>query len=172
MTDLEPKVLGPIVPVSGHGTREMVNGFLRAHHYLRRGVPGWRVALTLRDSENELLLRGVVVVGTPSSRELMKRGFVEVTRLCAHAAPKNAASYLLGAAKRWAEPRGFSLVSYSDPGVGHSGTVYRTAGFTHAGKSKGGTWGNRPGHKQGREGPKDRWVWLNPGWKPKEEAPV
>ena len=50
MTAADPRVLGPIIPVSGHGTREMVNGFLRAHHYLRRGVPGWRVALTLRDS--------------------------------------------------------------------------------------------------------------------------
>ncbi len=151
--------LGPVIPVH---ERELVNGFLRVHHYFHRGVPGWRVALTLRDAQNELLLRGVVVIGTPSSRELMGQGFLEVTRLCAHEAPKNAASYLLGAAKRWARPRGFSLVSYSDPSVGHKGTVYRAAGFSHAGKSKGGTWGNRAGHRTEREGPKDRWVWLNP----------
>lgn len=158
--------LGPVVEVHD---RALVNGFLRSYHYLHRGVPGWRAALTLRDAETGLIVRGVVVIGTPSSRIMMGRRYLEVTRLCAKGAPKNAASYLLGAAKRWAGPRGYSLVSYSDPGVGHRGSVYRAAGFSPAGMSKGGSWGNRPGHKPGHEGPKDRWVWLAPA--PKEPTP-
>ena len=156
---LSTGTLGPVYEVHD---RALVNRFLLRYHYMHRGVPGWRCALTLRDRENELLIRGVIVIGTPCSRVRMKDGYLEVTRLCAAGAPKNAASYLLGHATRWAKQHGYRLVSYSDPSVGHTGTVYRAAGFHLEGKTKGGTWGNREGHLSDAQLPKDVWVWPPP----------
>lgn len=165
-------VLGPIIPISGTGSREMVNGFLRAHHYLG-GLPGWKVAGALRDPENDLVIRGVVILGFPASRILLQRGFIEIRRLClGPEAPKNAASYLLGWATRWAVANGYPrVVSYADPsasregcpGDKHRGRIYLAANFRFDGETKDhrtdGGWGGRPTRKTDHLGPKLRFIW-------------
>ena len=170
--------LGPVIPVSGPGTRELVNGWLRRHHYLG-GLPGWKYAAALRSAENELVWQGVVVVGTPASWVLAARGFLEVRRLAlADTAPKNAGSYLLGHVKRWAAANGHArLVSYADPKVSgprncpgneHRGTIYLAAGFAPDGMSRDHSREKPRGSRSGRSGaaylnghlgPKLRFVW-------------
>lgn len=164
--------LGPIIPLAGAGSRERVNGFLRAHHYLGQ-LPGWKVAGALRSPENELIVQGIVVLGSPASRVLGSRGFIEIRRLClGPAAPKNAGSYLLGWATRWAKANGFKrVVSYADPsasrercpGDKHRGRIYLAANFKFDGETKDhrfdGGWGGRPTRKVTHMGPKLRFIW-------------
>jgi GNAT superfamily N-acetyltransferase len=170
--------LGPVIPVSGSGSRELVNGWLRRYHYLG-ALPGWRYAAALRTLDNDLLWEGVVVVGTPASSVLARRGYLEVRRLALRAdAPKNAGSYLLGHVKRWARDQGISrLVSYADPSVRgprncpgneHRGTIYLAAGFRPDGLSKDHSRYSPGGSRQGRTGaayldghlgPKLRFIW-------------
>ena len=170
--------LGPIIPVGGPGTRELVNGWLRRYHYLGP-LPGWKYAAALRSPENDLIWDGVVVVGTPCSWVLAREGYQEVGRLALRpGAPKNAGSYLLGHVKRWARKSGVSrLVSYADPsahgpgncpGNEHRGTIYLAAGFRQDGLSRdssrvtiGGSRRGRNGARylSGHLGPKLRFVW-------------
>ena len=170
--------LGDIVPVSGRGSREWVNGWLRRYHYLG-ALPGWRYAAALRKPENDLLWDGVVVVGTPASWVLASRDFLEVRRLALRpGAPKNAGSYLLGHVKRWAARNGVPrLVSYADPaargptncpGNEHRGMVYVAAGFRSDGSSSDHSREKISGSRAGRRGaayltghlgPKLRFVW-------------
>lgn len=164
--------LGPIIPLSGPGSREIVNAFLRAHHYLGQ-LPGWKAAGALRAPDNDLIVQGIVILGSPASRVLGARGFIEIRRLCLGPdAPKNAASYLLGWATRWAAEHGFSrVVSYADPsasregcpGDKHRGRIYLAANFRPAGETKDhrydGGWGGRPTRKVTHMGPKLRFIW-------------
>ncbi len=173
--------LGRILPVTGRGTRELVNGWLRRYHYLGP-LHGWRYAAALRQADNDLLWEGVVVVGTPASFVLARRGYLEVRRLALRpGAPKNAGSYLLGHVKRWASNRGFArLVSYADPsargpkncpGNEHRGTIYLAAGFRRDGMSRDHSSGRVGGSRRGRVGAaylsghlgqKIRFVWEAP----------
>ncbi len=167
------ELLGPIIPVSGPGTRELVNGWLRRHHYLGQ-LPGWKLAAALRDPGNDLVWDGVVILGSPASRVLCQRGFIEVRRLALRpGAPKNAASKLLGYATRWASSNGYPrVVSYADPSVGragcpgdrHRGRIYLAANFRPDGQTKdhsrdGGWARSRPSRKLRHLGPKLRFVW-------------
>lgn len=173
--------LGPVIPVSGRGSRELVNGWLRRYHYLG-ALPGWKYAAALRAADNDLVWDGVVVVGTPASWVLAGRGFLEVRRLALRPdAPKNAGSFLLGHVKRWARANGVArLVSYADPsahgprncpGNEHRGTIYLAAGFRPDGSSRDHSReriaGSRTGrasaaYLQGHLGPKLRFVWEAP----------
>ena len=170
--------LGPIIPVMGQGTRELVNGWLRRYHYLG-GLPGWKYAAALRSPENDLIWDGVVVVGTPASSVLARKGYEEVRRVALRpGAPKNSGSYLLGHVKRWACRNGVSrLVSYADPsargpgncpGNEHKGTIYLAAGFRLDGVTRdrsraivGGSRRGRVGaaYLDGHLGPKLRFIW-------------
>ena len=164
--------LGPVIPVVGEGSRGFVNGWLRRHHYLG-GLPGWKHAAALRREGNDLLWEGIVVLGTPASRVLTAKGYIEVRRLALRlGAPKNSASRLLGYATKWAATNGYSkVVSYADPSVGrkgcpgdkHRGRIYLAANFRHDGEtrdhSRDGGWGSRPTRKTEYLGPKLRFVW-------------
>jgi hypothetical protein len=143
------------------------------------GLPGWAIVGALRDPDNELLIRGVVVLGTPASRVLTERGYIEIRRLClGPGAPKNAASYLLGWATRWAVTNGYSMVvSYADPGAHregcpgdkHRGRIYLAANFRFDGETRDhstdGGWGTRPTRKTTHMGSKLRFVWEAPSAK-------
>ncbi len=168
-------MMGPILPVTGPGTRELVNGWLRRYHYLGQ-LPVWKHAAALRWADNDLLWDGVVVLGTPASRVLTERGYIEVRRLALReGAPKNAASRLLGYATRWAAASGYPrVVSYADPSVGragcpgdkHRGRIYLAANFRPDGMTKDhssdGGWGYRPTRKTKYLGSKLRFVWEAP----------
>jgi hypothetical protein len=139
---------GFIVPV---GT---LAAFLAANHYLgpaSRGV-GW---------SDEY---GVLVLAKPTSRRLPQDGtWLELSRWCLIGTP-NGGSRQWRRVRRWlraAMPEVTTIVSYSDPGQGHTGALYKACGWVWAP-----TWHRlRPpptGNGAWREGAaqtvKDRWV--------------
>lgn len=136
-------------------TPAAVAPLLAANHYLgplRRGV-AW---------QNDA---GVIVVARPTARGVPTR-WLELSRWCLLARKKNAGS------TQWAQfvrdvrkqyPECTTIVSYSDPGVGHDGALYRACNWWWAP-----TWHRlRPppsGNGSWREGEaqavKDRWVYA------------
>lgn len=133
-----------------------VNQILSARHYLgpiNRGYP-------YRDEF------GVLVLANPSSRRLPQDRWLELVRWCLYG-EKN------GGSQQWrrvhrhlreTRPEITTVVSYSDPGVGHTGSLYRACNWLWAP-----TWHRlRPapsGHGKWTEGGKvetvkDRWVFC------------
>lgn len=126
---------------------------LESQHYLG---PSRRASLTYQDDF------GVMVFASPSSRNLPK-DWLELVRWCITGGPnsgtrqwKNALAWLR------TQSDATTVVSYSDPSVGHSGALYRACGWLWApvwhrlfppptGQGK---WTN--GGKS--EAVKDRWV--------------
>lgn len=130
-----------------------VNGLLAEHHYLgpiRRGV-AWRDEF------------GVIVIANPTARNLPPR-WLELVRWCIISREKNAGS------RQWAgfvralrklRPDCTTMVSYSDPSVGHTGALYRACNWRWAP-----TWhrlrppptGNGSWKVGERQSVKDRWI--------------
>lgn len=50
--------------------------------------------------------------------------------------PKNAASFLLTHSAKMLEPRWHTLISYADSWRGHTGAIYRAAGWEYAGQTR------------------------------------
>ena len=137
-----------IVPVRS------VNHILHRDHYLgatRRGI-AW---------QDEF---GVMVWASPTSRRLPHDRWLELVRWCLVGSP-NGGSQQFARFKRWvrrARPDVTTLVSYSDPSVGHTGALYRACGWTWAPTwhrlkpppSGNGDWGSGP------QSVKDRWVYA------------
>jgi hypothetical protein len=107
---------------------------------------------------------GVVVVGSPTSR-MLPGCWVELKRWCLIVREPNAGSRQWSGVLQWLRrrrPKATTVVSYSDPSVGHSGGLYRACGWLWAP-----TWhrlrpppsglGSWNGKK--RSEPKDRWVY-------------
>lgn len=129
-----------------------VSDLLRAKHYLgpaQRGFAWWDDF-------------GAIVFGNPTSRRLPPRRWLELSRWCLTGGP-NAGSRQWSAVARWLrlnKPHVTTVVSYSDPSVGHTGALYRACNWLWAPTwqrlrpppSGGGDWGT------GRQEPKDRWV--------------
>jgi hypothetical protein len=125
---------------------------LAEYHYLgplKRGA-AWR-------SEH-----GVICVAPPTSRRLPVT-WLELTRWCITSEEKNAgsrmwAAFVRDARQRW--PEITTIVSYSDPSVGHTGALYRACNWWWAPTwhrlrpppSGNGNWNNR------QQSVKDRWV--------------
>jgi len=124
-------------------------------HYLgptRRGV-AWRDDF------------GVIVVAAPTGRRLPNR-WLELVRWCITSNEKNAGSRQWGAfvrALRRLRPDVTTIVSYSDPSVGHTGALYRACNWLWAP-----TWhrlrppptGNGSWVAGQQQSVKDRWVFL------------
>lgn len=129
------------------------SGWLNAHHYL-----GETHGLRYKDEH------GIVVCGHPSSRHLPP-AWVELKRWCIiRPAQRNAGTRMWPHVRQWISdrfPEATTVVSYSDPSVGHDGALYRACGWLWAPTwqrlrpppTRGGSW-------DGREisGVKDRWV--------------
>lgn len=132
-----------LIPITKHEA----NAFIAAHHRHNKPVQGLRFALGAIH-EGELV--GVAVVGRPGSRMLDQRQVAEVTRLCVRPdAPRNACSFLYGAARRaWQAMGGVKLITYTlqiEPG-----DSLRGAGAVVEAKLPGRTrsgWANRPGRE-------------------------
>jgi hypothetical protein len=129
-------------------------GFLGRHHYLGRTDRG----LAYRDES------GVMVVASATSRRLPAR-WLELTRWCIVDDRQNAGSRQWGRfvrALRRERPEITTLVSYSDPSVGHDGALYRACNWWWAP-----TWhrlrpppsGNGSWAGGLAESVKDRWVY-------------
>jgi hypothetical protein len=77
---------------------------------------------------------GVMVFCNPASRHL-PRQWLELARWCIESKTGNAGSRQWGRAVRWLRsvaPDVSTVVSYSDPSVGHDGALYRACGWLWA----------------------------------------
>lgn len=134
-----------------------------ARHYTRAAPPGYRFALEFVDGRRRV---GGMLLGRPSSRELDEDVWLELTRMFfVEDTPKNTESRALGMMRRFVRvwvPGVRGLLAYSDPSVGHVGTVYAADGWACFGRTRNGTqgWRNRPGRRAAAGPPprKLRWV--------------
>lgn len=134
---------------------ESVADYLDRNHYLGRATRGFAY-------EDE---HGIAVLAKPTSRRLPSDGtWLELIRWCL-SGERNAGSRQWSAIVRWLRanmPQVTTVVSYSDPSVGHTGALYKASNWRWAP-----TWHRlRPppsGHgswSSGRtESVKDRWVY-------------
>ena len=129
-----------IVPV----TLEVANEFVALHHRHSRRVVGCKFAIGIEDDQG--LLRGVAIVGRPTSPKIDQRRPAEITRVCTDGA-RNACSMLYGAARRAAREMGHEpIYTYTLPQEG--GASLRAAGFRLDKEDAGGpasAWHNRRG---------------------------
>lgn len=108
---------------------------------------------------------GIIVLSNPSSRSLPHDRWLELTRWCL-SGEANAGSRQWAAVSAWLmeeRPDVTTVVSYSDPGVGHTGALYRACNWLWAP-----TWhrlrpppsGNGSWSQGGKiETVKDRWIY-------------
>lgn len=129
-----------------------VAGYLKIHHYLG---PATRGFAWISDE-------GVLVFGNPSSRRLPQRRWLELLRWCLRPG-RNNGSRQWAKVRRWLlvnRPWVTTVVSYSDPSVGHTGALYKACNWTWAPTwhrlrpppSGNGDWGT------GQQSVKDRWI--------------
>jgi len=103
---------------------DAVNHILAERHYLgsiKRGQP-W---------QNE---HGIIVVASPTSRRI-PQNWLELVRWCIVSTEKNAGSRQWSYFVRYlrkARPDVSTIVSYSDPSVGHTGALYRACNWLWA----------------------------------------
>lgn len=141
-------LLGPVCSPAS------VAAYLDTHHYLgaaRRGI-AW---------EDEF---GVLVLANPSSRHLPADRWLELIRWCLTGEP-NGGSRQWSRVAKWLRTERSAIttvVSYSDPSVGHTGALYRASNWQWAP-----TWqrlfppptGNGSWDGEQRQAVKDRWVY-------------
>jgi hypothetical protein len=105
---------------------------------------------------------GILVVAPPTSRRLPADRWLELVRWCLYG-ERNGGSRQWARARRWIRatfPAVTTVVSYSDPAVGHTGALYRACNWLWAPTwhrlrpppTGNGNWG------LGQSGVKDRWV--------------
>ncbi len=133
---------------------EAANRVLRRHHYLG---PIYRGKAYIDEA-------GVMVFANPTSRRLPQDTWLELSRWCLLSG-RNAGSQQWRRARRWIRekfPYVTTVVSYSDPSVGHTGALYKACNWQWAP-----TWHRlRPpptgngqwGAGRCRQSVKDRWV--------------
>jgi hypothetical protein len=140
-------LFGPICPVTH------VADFLDQHHYLGRAGRGFAWS-------DEF---GVIVLANPTSRWLPQQTWLELIRWCL-VGTKNGGSQQWSHVSRWLKaerPEVTTVVSYSDPSAGHTGSLYKACNWTWAP-----TWhrlrpppsGNGKWPGRGAQSVKDRWV--------------
>ncbi|WP_338826362.1 hypothetical protein MTBGP_11740 [Moorella thermoacetica] len=118
--------------------------FVELHHYLHYAPPGSKICLGVFYQEHFL---GVLIFGRPIARLEDQLETLELSRMVLlDICPKNSESRSLGLAARWIKknmPWVRRLISYADPGQGHTGTIYRAAGWNFVRKTSKGRWTRR-----------------------------
>jgi hypothetical protein len=122
------------LPISHNKAQQIAVDF----HYLHRPAPcSQAFGLYCRS-----LLRGMIMYGTPSNRNLRKGicgpeerfNVMELTRLWIEdGTPKNAESFLIGFTLPKLEKQ--IVVAYADPTAGHIGTIYQATNWLYTGLS-------------------------------------
>jgi hypothetical protein len=127
-----------VVPVTLREANDFVENFHR--HNGRTNHDGGKFAIGCSTGDE---LVGVVIVGRPLARLLDDGWTAEVTRCCVSpAAPRNACSFLYGAAWRaWRALGGKRIVTYTL--TSESGASLRGAGWRVVGQVRPGDW-SRP----------------------------
>lgn len=136
-------------------------------HYLRSAPPGYRFALEfLRYPNGRTSERiGAMLLGRPTSRSLDHKRVLELTRMYfVDDTPPNMESWALARMRKWVRvwmPEVRLLLAYSDPSVGHQGTVYEADGWAPFGQTATRTvgWKNRP-NRRGEETPSRKLRWV------------
>lgn len=118
-----------------HDARQ-IQAWCEAFHY--RGAPiNWRYGYWVMCNQRKV---GVVTVGRPTSPTHPQDGSVlELSRFhLLDCCPKNSESRVLSLVKRAVERDSDAIVmiSYSDPSQGHTGTIYKAAGWEDNGESE------------------------------------
>lgn len=129
------------------------NSFVRKYHRHRGAVLGSKFALAAWDG---FALVGVCIVGRPVSRVLDDGLTCEITRLCTDGT-RNAASFLLGRARRAAFAQGYrKVVTYTLES--EDGASLRAAGFEQAQLTGGRSW-NTPSRPRAVKNTEKKWRW-------------
>lgn len=165
MTPTETAVLAPldadewlVQSVPNHG--EVVR-FLREQHYAK-GAPNtstYRHGLYRDECILVGELMGVALWIPPTKAAAMTvsddwRGVLALSRFCIHpAAPKNAASYLLGRSMRLIDRTTWhTLLTYADTAQGHTGGIYKATNWRCLGETPAGdVWIDGAGVQRGRK---------------------
>lgn len=115
---------------------EQANAFVAALHRHHRPVPGAKFSVAVSDDQG--VVRGVAIAGTPSARMLDNGWTLEVKRVCTDGA-RNACSMLYGAAWKAVRAMGYRrLITYTLPDEG--GASLRATGWVPTYGLGGGTW--------------------------------
>jgi hypothetical protein len=88
-----------IVPVN----LDEANDFVRRLHRHNKALPGAKFSIGVKDEEG--VLRGVAIIGRPTSPKIDQRFTIEIRRVCTDGT-RNACSILYGAARRAARTIG------------------------------------------------------------------
>lgn len=137
--------------------------WIKARHYTKRTPPGYVVALEFSNGGGERV--GGMLLGRCCAKSLDQNLILELNRMFfVDEAPKNTESRALGMMRKFVRtwfPQVRLLVAYSDPSVGHEGTVYEADGwcpFGMTGKKTGYGWRSRPNRNEDPVTSKQRWV--------------
>ena len=119
-----------------------VRVFVEGHHY-SKSVRGVTPKFCFKVTSGERMV-GAAIFGLPGMRETIdkysehgKYNLLELRRFCmVDDAPRNSESKVLSVMLRALRKYGVQrILSYSDPNVGHVGTIYKALGFTLLGQT-------------------------------------
>jgi len=125
--------------------------WIKERHYLRSTPPGFIVVLEFLEGRERI---GAMQIGRPTSRGLDPDRIVELNRMYfVDEAPKNTESHALALMRKWVRtwlPAVKLILAYSDPSVGHAGTIYEADGWANFGRTKKDRtgWATRPDRQQ------------------------
>ena len=139
-----------------------VLAWIKERHYLRSTPPGFAVVLEFLERGTRV---GAMQLGRPTSRQLNPDQILELNRMYfVDEMPKNTESAGLSMMRKWVRvwmPQTKLILAYSEPSVGHMGTVYQADGWANFGKTKRDRtgWATRPDRAERKTTePKLRWV--------------
>lgn len=141
--------------------KEWIDEWISERHYLGTTPPGARLRLAFF---HEGICVGGMLWGRLTARAYESFQTLELTRMFLDdACPRNSESRCIGMATKLIKklfPEMHTLYSYSDPAYGHTGTIYRAAGWSNSGKTKGKAWNGRNGieRKNVSTSKKVRWM--------------
>lgn len=135
--------------------------WIAARHYLESCPAGWVHIYEFTEGRD---LIGAMLVGRPSAKsydpdkilQLHRMFFVDET---AHCVESQALAIMRKNIRTWL-PGIRGLLSYSDPSVGHKGTVYEADNWCPLGLTDEPSefaWQSRPGRKKAKRSRKMRW---------------
>lgn len=119
---------------------QTASDFLRAYHYMGDHKSSTKLGAYLNDK-----LIAVAAYSTPHREQLCDGQTLELSRFCIRPGynRKNFASWFLSHMVRHVKktlPRIRSILTFADPAVGHIGTIYTAANWSHVGMTKPSYW--------------------------------
>ena len=158
-----------IVPITGPGSRAVVNRYLMDHHYLGP-LPAWKTALVALSVDGRW--QGVVVLGSPCSPAYGET-YLEVRRIAVSwgVQRRDIADDLVAAAQSWAKAHSFAhVLAYADPNVSSAidcpgnrdTTLWTDAGFAGAGSTRSRKSTEKGSNRRVMDGSRARFLWEVP----------